>query len=306
MPSTSQSLVMGVVSALPVKLIEPFTRSLRQTSYRGRICILADRMSTMDVTRLRELADDVVELDEQYRSSTYPRRRVAILSRFRNTRRLRRIYPQLFQLAGAVFTSVNTRRGLEYALEGLQSLRYAHYLDYLRQNDADRVLITDLRDVLFQDDPFSNEGAALEVVLEDKHVTIGAEPFNRRWIRGLYGRRVLNELANQTVSCSGTVLGTRDGMLRYLDRMANEIARQTRPLGSHDQAIHNHLLRRGALDPVVIHQNEVGPVLTMGQQRDINVRDGVVRNADGSTVAILHQYDRHPHLFCKIRATAVI
>ncbi len=308
MASTEQSLVLGVVSTLPVELVEPFARSLRQTSYRGRLCIFADRMSSTDLNRLRLLADEVVVLDGRYPGVAGPPSRVVRgLSWLRETRRIRRVYPAMFRVAASLSAQAARRCELEYALEGLQALRYKHYLEYLEGPgaSADRVLISDLRDVLFQRDPFAHEAHELELVLEADHVTIGAEPFNRRWVANLYGRHVLQQLATHVVSCSGTVLGTRKGMIRYLRHMVREIARHRRPLGSHDQAIHNWLLRIGALDPLHLHRNEFGPVITMGQQRTIRVVEGEVVNADGSVTPIVHQYDRHPHLLAGLRTANV-
>src|SRR3954469_19452091 len=70
-------------------------------------------------------------------------------------------------------------RSLEFHLEGLQSLRYVHYRQSLLNDapDADLVMITDLRDVVFQGDPLADPVTGLEVYLEDDSERIGADGF---------------------------------------------------------------------------------------------------------------------------------
>ena len=158
MGSTSKSLVMGVTSNLRADLMMPFLSSLRGTSYAGRICVFADRTGESDVVKLRSLADDVRVVDSEYPAQTSDWL-IRLLSRVRHTPRVRRVYPTLFRLAS--FSTIKNRREcrrrwLEYRLEGLQTLRYTHYLRYLDEHaaDADFILITDMRDVIFQCDPF--------------------------------------------------------------------------------------------------------------------------------------------------------
>src|SRR5207245_5487305 len=64
-----------------------------------------------------------------------------------------------------------------------------------------------------------------------------------------------------------------------------------------DQAAHNLLLHDGKLDPVERLRNFEGPILTVGSERryELNENKELV-NRDGSTIALIHQYDRHPEL----------
>jgi len=213
---------------------------------------------------------------------------------------VRRVYPSVFRFATAVMAAQGRqRRDLELPLEGLQALRFGLYLDYirLRCSDADLVLLSDIRDVLFQRDPFDGVRPGLHLYLEPERVIIGSDPFNSRWIRNLYGRRTVAALADKIVSCSGTVLGSARDIKRYLSAMSHEIGRHSRPMGSHDQGVHNYLLYTGQLEPAEIHQNGISDVLTMGLERNIRTdTDGTVLNNDGSIPGIVHQYDRHPEL----------
>jgi hypothetical protein len=158
-------------------------------------------------------------------------------------------------------------------------------------------MLSDLRDVIFQRDPFVEPLPPLEVFLEEPEVTFAIEGFNRQWIDDLYGEAGLLRLGAGVVSCSGVTFGTREGMERYLVAMADEVRAHLPPLGAHDQAIHNWLLATGRLPEATSVPNGHGRVLTMGAQRHIEVADdGTVLNHDGTVPAVLHQYDRHVDL----------
>ncbi len=299
--STERSLVLGAYTGLPARLIEPFARSLRAGGFRGRFVVFAGRCDDEEKNRLRELADVVVDVDAEY-----PRPAAAMLRLLRwlrSTRGLRRIYPAAFSLLTG--GSSERRRRLEFHLEGLQSLRYSHYERYLAALDADpdSVLLTDLRDVAFQRDPFAEPVAGLELYLEDDSVRIGRDSFNTRWIRSLYGGDELERLRDKPVSCSGTVVGDGAAIRAYLQAMTAEIAGRRRPLGSHDQGIHNYLLHRGRLSPATVIANGTGRVLTLGKMRSYETApDGAVLNSDGTVPAILHQWDRHTELARHVEA----
>jgi hypothetical protein len=305
MSSTENSLVMGTISGLSLEQTLPFLRSLRATSYRGRACLFLDRMTPSAIEGIKSIADEVVVLDAVYeKPGGISQALISSLKKIRKTRGLRRLYKNAFRFALACMgnSEANWKR-MEYQLEGLQSLRYLHYLEFLEgAASADLIMISDVRDVVFQSDPFERASASeLRVFLEPEHVRLGENAFNSRWLRNLYGAQVISEIGDGVVSCSGTTIGTRSGMMRYLTKMVAEIRSKRMALGSHDQGIHNYLVRQGALDPVEIVKNDAGEVFTMGEVKSfaLNERDHVI-NAAREAPAVLHQYDRHVDLARRI------
>jgi hypothetical protein len=300
-------LVLGVAFGLPASAIEPFVHSLRATGYRGRLGLILARCSENDLRAFQSLADFTVVIDELY-PLPGPEWLLATMAWLRRTPGARRLYPAVFvawATAGRERDSHTRWERLEFSLEGLQSLRYKHYYDVIERMaaDADQILLTDVRDVLFQADPFDPDVAELEVVLEDPSMTLDDQPNNRRWLAGLYGPDVLVALRGLTASCSGTVAGQRAGILRYLAEMRAAISWRRRPLGSHDQGIHNYLLRNGQFGEPLIVENGSGRVLTMGGMTRVRERsDGTVLNEDGSVPAVLHQYDRDPDRAARLLA----
>eukprot|EP00741_Cyanophora_paradoxa_P009947 tig00000157_g9636.t1 len=127
------------------------------------------------------------------------------------------------------------------------------------------ILLADVRDVVFQGDPFDayeraarmaptrareRLGVAMESVRYDA-ATIGACPHNRAWIQMCYPAfrtSVPVSLYSNPISCSGTTLGTAAAVAAYIDAVVRETARTTCSCHGHDQAIHNVLLWRNLTD----------------------------------------------------------
>jgi hypothetical protein len=298
------SLVMGVHWGRPVGQVERFARSLRATGFDGTFVVFAGRCGSDEKARLNRAADVVVDLDAEYPAPA--RGLLAALEWARSRRGVRKAYPFFFE--GAARTRRGCRRwsGLEYHIEGLQSLRYLHYQRYLAGLDPlpDAVLLTDLRDVVFQRDPFAEPVAELELFLEDPTARIGEQPYYVRWSRRLYGRSAVARFRDRPVSCSGTVAGTGAGVLSYLAEMAAVIESAARPMGYDDQSVHNALLHGGRLSSATVVANEHGRVLTMGMMATHTTVEGCVLNADGSVPAVLHQWDRHPELAARLEQKA--
>jgi hypothetical protein len=88
--------------------------------------------------------------------------------------------------------------------------RYFHYGHYLATHPGfSSVLLTDVRDVVFQGDGFRSVDRGLFVGMENPNLTIASEIYNRGWIRDAYGDAMLERLGDRQVSCSGVTLGRR-------------------------------------------------------------------------------------------------
>jgi hypothetical protein len=305
--SSAHALVIGSASSLPVDHFLPFFRSLRAVGYEGRTCLFLSRTQSIDRDALGSMVDEIIEVDELH-PMVAPDWAIRTLAWSKRTRGFRKHYPALCRRVGRLVGAAPgnpAAEDLEFRLEGVQSLRYAHYFDYLCQHpEFESVMISDLRDVIFQRDPFDAPVASLEVFLEDPAMTFATAGFNQQWVADLYGADGAARLGNMVVSCSGVTFGTRDGMIAYLEAMAGEVERHLPPLGPHDQAIHNWLVYGERLDDPLVVRNGYGRVLTMGAKEQIDVSPGgVVLNDDGSVPAVLHQYDRHVALAHKLLAT---
>jgi hypothetical protein len=185
--------------------------------------------------------------------------------------------------------------------------RYAIYLDYLRARTGhyDQVMMADVRDVVFQGNPFAGiDDPKCHFYLEAPR-TIGEDATNLRWVRGCFPAAEAEALAHHRISCSGITIGGTAEIIAYLEHMVAKIAamplRIYRTIGhGYDQAIHNYLvyLDRG-IDGVVEENN--GHIATMAlEPREFYRLDEAARisGPDGRLFPICHQYDR----FADIRA----
>lgn len=184
--------------------------------------------------------------------------------------------------------------------------RYFLYRDYLRDHPPfERILLSDVRDVVFQRHPFSFDWPdGLNVIMEDASTTIGACEYMTRWVSGHLGEDAWKALRDRPVSCSGTTIGDHAAMTRYLDTLTDRLLPFTPGdrMAGYDQGLHNFLLHNGLLDLVTRHDNS-GPVLTLAAKPgtpEPNEKGEIPTDA-GEIAHMVHQYDRKPELFKMIR-----
>lgn len=194
--------------------------------------------------------------------------------------------------------------------------RYSMYQAVLQRHARafDYVMFTDVRDVLFQRDPFAFDlDDRLCAFEEDASVCIGACPFNSTWVRTAFPDDVFLQMETKPILCSGTTMGPSELMLQYVDAMVAHLERMRRDrpevirvLEGLDQGIHNYLLHSNTWHGKVrIFPNEQGPVMTFGHKNPETVlfnEDGQVINEAGAVLNVLHQYDRHPELTARLLA----
>ncbi len=176
--------------------------------------------------------------------------------------------------------------------------RYRLYQKYLEANSTTytSVLISDVRDVYFQDDIFAKMTFEFSTFVEIESSRC-SQRTNRRWIKSVYGERIARSMDEQRVICSGISVGRTSNMKHYLSCMVEEIGSGGR-IPYADQGIHNVLIRLCNF-PATIIENKEGIVLTAAGEdslHDFVIREDFIVNGDGNPFAIVHQFDRHAKL----------
>jgi hypothetical protein len=181
--------------------------------------------------------------------------------------------------------------------------RWAATRDHLAaRRDLGRVLLTDVRDVVFQRDPFPGLDDALHLFLEHPARPVGRCIWTSSWIRYRYGDAALPPLAARSIVCSGVALGGAAAVADFTRRVAGELPpelRATNYMAGYDQGVVNVLVHGGRVPGVVLHAYEEAAVLHLGNAPADAVRlsaAGEVLNDRGAVAALVHQYDRHPAL----------
>jgi hypothetical protein len=178
--------------------------------------------------------------------------------------------------------------------------RFALYRDFIGDlAGAPRILLTDVSDVIFQGDPFSiSAQAPLVGVLEDASMTIGSCPWNSDWVRTHFGTKMLNRLADRRISCIGTILGDRAGLLDYLTQFC--LLAGSLPVNGIyglDTAIHNVLIHHRTITGAAVLENG-WPIATVQHmpESSIDVADEKIVLGDGRCPLIVHQYNRRARM----------
>ncbi len=185
--------------------------------------------------------------------------------------------------------------------------RYRLYAQQLSGSDADRVLVCDSRDVVFQREPFSaiaEERDAVHLFEEHPSKPIGRCIWTQAWLRYRYGDSALPPVADRPVLCSGFAVGSARRVRALVEQVAGEV--QARPslkatnyMAGYDQGIVNHLAYAGRLAGLVIHPWATALVRHLGNApagETVPDGQGWVRTPSGEIAVAVHQLDRHPDL----------
>jgi hypothetical protein len=120
------------------------------------------------------------------------------------------------------------------------------FLREVRGGDQyDQVLLCDVRDVFFQLDPFTYLSVedGIGVAIEPDHLLIGNCSIHARWLSNscpvYQSEGILEKVESERRSCAGTTIGTRAGILTYLDTILSEASRTVQTLDDSDSASHN-------------------------------------------------------------------
>jgi hypothetical protein len=172
------------------------------------------------------------------------------------------------------------------------------YRDFLEANRGqyDRVMLSDIRDVFFQGDPF-NTYFNHQVCFSLEDIIIGTNSINMNWLRDIYGDDLATEIMHNPVSCSGTTLGTTDAMIRYINEMCVQIGEtEYDHQFPNDQGMHNYIAWKLRPDYVTVDWKDV-VVQTVGCTGPESVRiERGMALIDGHYAPVIHQWDRHQKL----------
>jgi hypothetical protein len=152
--------------------------------------------------------------------------------------------------------------------------RFALFKDYLLECEGctGPVLIADVRDMFFQRDPFGPEAPPIikGIQVFEEHRLLRTTNWLVQWpVEQCKKMKIFDE----PMLCSGTTIGTRQGMLDYLTAMTLEMREWTKnpdcccnQINGDDQSIHNYLFYTGKLPHAVAIANRAGIVNTVGWQ----------------------------------------
>lgn len=185
------------------------------------------------------------------------------------------------------------------------SYRFYLYSDYLKNNPKYRsILLTDVRDVIFQGNPFEKlPSDFLYLFKEDSTLKIQNEDCNTHWIKHHYGDEIFERVKNNNIICSGTILGSQKRIIEIVGLINHEILRLKQEQKTDvkiyaDQSIVNFLYNQPNDRFYELKESgdivgTIGCSMYMPQSSDKITSDGEFIYVNGNKPPVVHQYDRN-------------
>jgi hypothetical protein len=296
----ARNLIIGAIEGYGFEQIAPFFLTLRKVNYAGETVIFHRRIDASSLERLADLGVHLIALPPQGLRNPATGRLHAGQGRFGDVLSISLRALRALPVSPAKKEAWALRLAKRFF--HIANLRFVIAEQYLRERLGayDHVMISDVRDVLFQADPFDFEGAGeLTTFLEGPGFTIDTCRNYREWIEAAFGAAEVAQFRTVPLSCCAITIGPATAMLGYLAAMAGLIrGNRTREpyLFGLDSAAHNYLCFHRQVTGLVLRENLSGPVAHLGavEPEDLRFNEGgLLLNVRGEVVNIVHQYDRH-------------
>jgi hypothetical protein len=266
------NLILTIIHGYDYPFVEPFLKSLKATGFKGDLVIFTSE-TVSKATKKALVKNGAVLIDY---NSSYPFK-PEYAEAFKN------ILPEA----------------------SISNYRFIFYLQFLLDNPGkyQQVMLTDIRDVIFQKDPFASlTDKVINVFLEDPIQTFSNSELNYQWSTAANGKEVTDSIIDEVVSCAGVTIGETDLILQYLQYIKSKLKFRDELPWAFDQGIHNGYVHSIKPAGMRVFKNDDGFVATLGAYQPYEVNaDGEVVNSKGATYAVVHQYDRSGKLFALVK-----
>lgn len=206
-----------------------------------------------------------------------------------------KIFKELEDFCKKMNCEIYSNFELQYQMMWYRFIIYKKYLEESNET-FDKVFLSDITDVIFQDDPFAIEFTEdIYCALEQSNlsdITNSSSRLNMEWIvdvNQLFQTPYANYV-NQYVVCAGTILGTYRGILAYLTFYVT--IQQRRNVS--DQGLLNIYVYSFAKSKNITHYAK-SRILTLDKVEfsSLNIGEhGDILNSEGKKYAIIHQINR--------------
>lgn len=214
---------------------------------------------------------------------------------------------RFYKIEHYIYKRKNSMRvpGLINSKSDVGQRRYEMYEYILKKikKKPKKVLLTDTRDVVFQDDLFKNNfHKPINFFLENERIINDSR--NSRWLKRTVGKDKYDEIKKKKISCSGTTLGNYNQIIKYSNLMNKHLLLYPykRPIRHliifkkiepYDQGIHNYLIYNNFFKDMQLHENEFSKICTTAYMKKFSIdKKGQLRNKKNQLYSLIHQYDR--------------
>jgi hypothetical protein len=265
-------LILTIVHGYDYPFLQPFFESLKKVAFKGDIVVFISE-TVSKTTRAALKKNGVILIDYQT------------------------THPYLAEYAHA-FEAITPEASIS-------NYRFILFLEYLLANQTKykKVMMTDVRDVIFQRNPFLGLSEdKINVFLEDPVQTFRYSALNYQWSSAANGKDVTDDYIDEVVSCAGFTIGGTDPVVAYLKHMKGKLEHHAELPWAFDQGVHNGYVYAKKPAEMRVFTNDDPFVATLGayQPYHMNASAEVV-NSKGEVYAVVHQYDRSGKLFSLIK-----
>lgn len=303
----SRHLIISSISQLTFADLDAFLRSIDRSETKAEIVFFTGECDDTSLSRIQRRGIATPRIREVLVKLPFVTRK---LSLYKWAYPIMRLYRSIWLRISAFRGSSSLRSKDEFGklFYKHNSMRFYYFRDFLRDHidEFDRVVLCDVRDVVFQRDPFALvwQSGKLHCFLEERSTTIAKDKWNRYWTEKIGGAELLALIGDNPISCAGVTFGEAPVMLDYLERMCSHLNDRLDKFDL-DQGIHNMMIWSGELPNVVLGECDASAVATIGLMPETSLicnDDGEILDRHGEVVPILHQYDRKPALKARVLA----
>lgn len=294
-----KNLIIGAATGYKYGPMKYFFTSLKKIDFDGDIAILvSDKID--EETKNALLAHGVILIYVKSGSIEFTKKYAQ--SRFWKIHRLP--HKLLFKLLNTGKNKLCKLSKYVKIFHLISGSRYCYYYDYLLAN-RDKykfILTTDVRDVVFQADPFAGlDGEALHFYEQDDAIRYNS--YTSYWIKHAFGKKALAAIEDKKSICSGTTIGSFGRMMDYLEKMITvqaQITGRLTGLGGFDQGVHDYMIYNNYFPGSDVIENPAGEVVTLENLDTVTLTDNQeLVNRYNRVIPVVHLYDRYPDLKLK-------
>ena len=273
--------------------LAPFFNSLIKCHYPGDICYITPEKDAPALSNFSKEANIKIHLFQEQKPMK--KNRIRKIGKIIDSTCAR------FPILGKLSVGMREHYAIKNACPHLR--RHFFFRDVLGSmaRDYQNVMMTDVRDVIFQQDPFDFDiqPDSMYYFLEAEHTRIQDCEKNSWWITEMLGEEALKRLGPNHISCGGTIIGCPKIMYEHFKITCESIANNLRCCNRAgiDQAPHHLIVWDRLVPNIHVIPNRAGIILTMQTTKREHwsiTAEGLIL-VDGEKIPnTVHQYDRYP------------
>ena len=282
-----KNLIIGVAYGYDFEQMRPFMDSLKRINFNGVVIIAGDDNLVIPVDYTRFLNVEVIN-EKGLRRSIVLRG----TNKFLSSPYVRNVAKQ------ALFKISKHNEGLFLNLfihiYHIVNARIAFYYKYLKYNKFENVFITDIRDVVFQSDPFVGFSGGCNVFQENENTNIKSDKWSSSWIREGYGEKVLNAIGDKEIYCAGTILSDYESAVSLLKNMLIECLHWKGRMNIYgpDMGVLLYLIHTNGVSNLIKRKNgDIVLTVSPDTYDVIEIKNELIEYKKIQP-AVVHQYDR--------------